>query len=509
MKVFHDLLPEKFRKALRSVVPYAISNQIGSAGVVKILATAETIALAGADDWTPILLMWTGTPGDSNPEIEFIKYTNGYSGAPTAMAANGDLVGLFAPADSTGGFEDNLYSDVGAVSAGKPGRLVHIGFGTVGPDEVSWGWDPPMDGDPPPGTVPDPRVPDMSKKPVEWWTSVPAPAIATQPIVIAVVFGSATEAQSCELYIPKADGNAASNKPNSADLISIPNTALTARRTPLKITAKASQAPSKPQEAEVWVIPKGTTFPANSDPARSKILALLKVYVLPALRLPVSIWRVKDDASPTTALPAGIPSNADIITVLKDVFLQAGIEPYLDGGSDTPVSVRYDTKPKLGELLYTSSASALSEEENLIASNSAFAGKKLRIFLVNAGTKTSDLNGYSKPPRRTAFVYAGNFTGGDPSMVDLKYTCAHEIGHILGLSTRNATSMDPSTYTHESGRLPRVIVYNDQAEYQWHAAPTGLMQPYGTSAATQRRWLRHEDWKRASETAKQIISSQQ
>ena len=43
VKTFHDLLPEKFRKQMRSAVPFLISNRDASTTAVKVHFTAETL----------------------------------------------------------------------------------------------------------------------------------------------------------------------------------------------------------------------------------------------------------------------------------------------------------------------------------------------------------------------------------------------------------------------------------------------------------------------------------
>jgi hypothetical protein len=487
-------------------VPYAISEPFGANNAVEVIATAEAIALAEADAWTPVEIFWRVSLDASEAKVEFFKINNNYKGRPLVLSPDGDYAGLVVEADGAN-VDEAIYSDIDFASGSslKPGAMINVQFGTIGENEINWGWDPPLDGDPPVDSVPEPRKLDLKEKPMTWWTSIPAPTSTTHPKVIAVEFGSAEQALACQLYVPKKDA-ALTGQANSDDLIAIQHGPLPSRRVPLKITAKATTPPSQTQEAAVWVIPKGTSIPANADPPTSRILARLKVYVLPAVRLPVSIWRVQDAKSPATVLPSGIPTNQQILEVMKDVLLQAGIEPVLDGGSDTPINVQYDYFPRNGELLYGSSPATFSNEEKRIAEDARFA-EKVRIFIVNKGTKTDDINGYAKPPLRTAFVYAGNYAGGTgPSWVDFKYTCAHELGHILGLCTRNR--LRGRNDNHDWGVFPRGRAKGENWEDLWGITPIGLMQPYRVIAAPPRRWLRHEDWETANVTARVILRTQ-
>jgi hypothetical protein len=275
--------------------------------------------------------------------------------------------------------------------------------------------------------------------------------------------------------------------------------------------------------AEVWIIPKGAT-PPSVDPPRSEILALLKVLILPMRKLPVSIWRIQDGASTDTTLPPGIPSNAEILAVLRDVFRQAGIEPYLDGGSDTPVDIHYDIYGTPDGKLQQGYGGGLSVEEKKIYASQQFAGEKIRIFVVKDGNNPIEPAAYTNKPSRAAFVMARAFTlqgteGQPRAMNQLPYTCAHELGHILQLSTRKGTRMirgpggtlipDPVSFTHDFGPIPTWIRYGGPSgvDELGPVQTDGLMTPTG-AAPSLRKWLRHEDWLKSNSAAREIIRSE-
>lgn len=347
-------------------------------------------------------------------------------------------------------------------------------------------WDPPMHHDPPAYMV-EPKAPPADKesdlKDPVWRTSIVAPRDMTQPSAVALLFESG-DGSDCKLYIP----------PTSFPLIELvnPPTSLS-RFNNLQIVAKDTSAPSEIQAAEIWVIPKTSALPPNA----ASVLVKLWVSILPERLLPISIWRIYDSSPGSGSLPAGIPSNNAILARIKEIFEQTGIKPYLDGGSDTPIDVAYDSDAPKGQLNASAQVdSDWSDEERNIASRPAFAGKKVRIFIVNEGTAPG-ATAYAKANKRATFIYASPY-GSDTEA--LKTTCAHEVAHILGLTSRNKTVGFKDS--HEHGAFPEGT-FDRGAGIHLQLSVSALME---TGMGGGRRWLRHEDWRIGNNEARTIIA---
>ena len=93
-QTFHDLLPEKFRKQLRSAVPYLITNQDATTGAYQITFTAEAWEDVGSSspDWVSHNFVFEQT-GTEEPTIRSVRF------AKTVESQNGttnELTGTIA-----------------------------------------------------------------------------------------------------------------------------------------------------------------------------------------------------------------------------------------------------------------------------------------------------------------------------------------------------------------------------------------------------------------------------
>jgi hypothetical protein len=309
-------------------------------------------------------------------------------------------------------------------------------------------------------------------------------------------FNSQRDAANCELYVPA----------DSTDYITLSYSPVTepspgatlAIKNQLTITGKDPAAADKlgKHRAEVWVIPKGS-IASNGEP-NQRALAKLMIWVLPARQIRVGIYRISDSNSVDTALPPpgsgpfDMPSDAKIIEVLQQIYRQACISVSQDTQNSATVNnVAYDEDLD-GRLAYR--VQPPSREETILFGPGRFTAK---INLIIVG-KTAR---YRRPSRyqanhiqqNFALIFVENFADGSGFYLsDLRYTCAHELGHILNLSTRSAVpSRPPPTEPGERARHDN-----------W---PTPF-DPYGTQAVMRpgagvRQWIRHEDWEAANDAA--------
>jgi hypothetical protein len=136
--------------------------------------------------------------------------------------------------------------------------------------------------------------------------------------------------------------------------------------------------------------------------------------------------------------------------------------------------------------------------------------------ILNAG---SDDLGQTVPGTNRSFVQTSYFENGTMGFgyQDFLITCAHEIGHQLGLSTH--TLLDPnSPKKHDQGLFPKYDYYLDGgpvAEADRTKTPEAdlhrrLLQALMTqgSSAGQWKWIRHEDWEVANDKASKLEGSQ-
>jgi len=269
-------------------------------------------------------------------------------------------------------------------------------------------------------------------------------------------------------------------------------------------------------DAEIHVVLKDDTSPEPNP------LLVLNVMVLPK-RGPISVgvYHIEDGTSPDTEFassPAVAKANAaSVVQVLNDVFKQAGVT-FVVHGSSGDYDVPYDKKQYVwneslqiwmeedgqdGRLGWTDED--LLESQNWAAEIPIFFVKMSGEFypeqvfredpLFARGVSSSVAEG---PPEATVFLLE---SGGFVELVT-----AHEVGHILGLSTA-----DNQTQHHDPPYPDQVI--SDVSNLNPPLPPTGhlsepnaaLMQggapvdgllpwPWG-------RWMRHQDWRAANQLA--------
>lgn len=276
----------------------------------------------------------------------------------------------------------------------------------------------------------------------------------------------------------------------------------------------------------------------------------LKVMVLPQRNIEAGLYTLYDESSPETIIEE-LPSWQDFIDVSNDVFTQAGVEfsihpssgarqyPYdtreikLQGGSpyfsDDPANQReadgamsseefralYSTYYEYGveQPIYTAPKFSLFE----CASHS----DTVSVLFINEGNESYDPAG--GPPYfrggagRPAVLYVKNLV----TREQLLLAVAHEVGHALGLSVADENSGDvhdlppysSAVLTDEpngvSGLKPDPSVggtlHLDVSSKAIMApgSPVGGLLPW-----IHGRWMCHEDWEAANNTAWRLLSNE-
>jgi hypothetical protein len=205
------------------------------------------------------------------------------------------------------------------------------------------------------------------------------------------------------------------------------------------------------------------------------ILAKLHVMALPPRTVPVGIYRIGDDRlrdnGQPRMLPPTTPTNNDIKNELNDLFAQAGISFTISSDSKSIPNLPFDDD---------GSGEVDSWEIATIDQAAAGFDAPLRLVLAEKYGLTSNGDpfprgiGLETPRACLVFVH--------DSGIYAATIAGHEIGHLLNLSF----------YSHDDAK-------HDPGPFP--AGTEGLMQP-GSGSNHPGRWLGHDDWRTANETAK-------
>jgi hypothetical protein len=216
----------------------------------------------------------------------------------------------------------------------------------------------------------------------------------------------------------------------------------------------------------------------------------------------VGIYRISDSSSAGTAFPAGVPSDAEIINTLNDIFEQAHVEFELHTSSGV-YDVQYDTT----KLPYVSGYPGFTagqdgkweegEQDAFFTGNPLPWAATIKVFLLKENGDTK-WNHYAEP--YDAYLVRG-FTGSygvsnttysvvftEGTVGHTALTIAHEVGHRLGLAAHDDGG------GHDAGPWP-----SGEESLMRSGQPTGA--PSAPTFPVPGRWLRHEDWKKANDRA--------
>ncbi len=431
---------------------------------------------------SPILLSNTNSNNAYN-----ILFTAQYQPAPNAASASGTFLLTVASGTCPNVLQQvslpsnvstslnvlnaqGLIAGIGTIttgtitSAAKALLLVPVEFG-VQAGEINYGFDPPMGGLP--ATADHEAVPpDPPGEPV--WTSVVSGSTSS---VVAFTC-PASIASTLSLHVTSGTQYGALVSPGDSSALSSGST---------NITISESAGLTSVETLTIQPCTSGTQSLAGPS---------LNAYVLPARTVSVGIYDVIDLTSSNTydvvggiKTLANAPSNQTIINTLDDIFKQAGVSFQLTGSGVESVAYDVNKDGKTDE-----------DEATTITQNLSSLPGVIHIYL----TKSS---GVHYGDNSTSYVRA--FTGGNGNLpynmlfvntiiaaggaVDLIE--AHEMGHALGLTTRN-----PDDDHHDPGPFP-----NGTAGLMESGAPNSVT---GAEPANPGRWLPHEDWKAANDSAK-------
>jgi hypothetical protein len=233
-------------------------------------------------------------------------------------------------------------------------------------------------------------------------------------------------------------------------------------------------------ETNLTLIGKNTagiaTIEAVLTSDESQVVARLKVHVFEERTVSVGIYRVTDPNSPDTA-PVAAANSAAIIATLDDVFKQCGIR--FTNAVNAEAERAYDVDPQDGRYNDTT-----AERNGLLLET--FNQGQLRLILIKN-------SGIVYPENQNAYVRATNLERISLLFVTqcgehLSIIAAHEIGHALGLSTKNNAGDNEN---HDEGPYPEGTISLMQAGRD----AQGNIRPHPG------RWLRQEDWKLANTKA--------
>jgi len=206
-------------------------------------------------------------------------------------------------------------------------------------------------------------------------------------------------------------------------------------------------------------------------------IAALHVMVLPWITNSIGIYRIVDTNSPGTS-PVGGPAATNIIATLNSVYTQACVHFTLATNLDMHISYDLFRDGKLEEWEKQVVRAAIT--------NHATWSEHRRVHLLRRSANSKEF-GFARVgfPWAVAFTHDTGLNLPLPTNLVL-VTVAHEVGHQLGLSTRNDLQPDGKRENHDLGTPP--------------SGTAALMRQYWDKPPPppEPRWMRHDDWKKAN-----------
>ncbi len=491
VQTFQDLLPEKFRKQMRSAVPFLITNKDTATNTYQITFTAESWeGVDSAADWVWGYFIFE-QKGTEEPTVRGMLLPSIYDSAlGKYRPMNVNLAAVNVNGIHAGIVERTTQATSSAQSSAAPAAPPPPPEPTTGPGVIaaiefqarlpfSEGFDPPMRGDVDPLTNEkdfDPQHPE------NWvaWTSVAKSGSLSVNERTKVVFPNAELASMCEVV---AEGGTTSP-------ITVSTPGGMAVETNLHIEGQAGDNNIK--EAVILVRMKD---------APSNVLCRMKVMVLP-MRPPIdtrfyvvrnslssgdTFWHQPWTPGQTEAGPAssyvlgteGVYSPSQIVEEINARMKPCAVVCVLGSASCPDRIVNFDRDPRN----YT-----FDEVERKYLNGADFAGQCVFLYLptVNDSQGNSVKGGYFPTTKFIALnfrsfvgppIYAiDDALGGNNSM---QRVAAHEFGHFLQMSVRRISD------GHDPGPFPK--------------GTKGLMLAGQLAYPTTKgQWTRHEDWKVAN-----------
>lgn len=389
---------------------------------------------------------------------------------------------------------------------------------------INLGFDPPIKGDQQPNGVS--SVPDKFN---DNWTSVISGAGSANSTNTNISFALLSSPVAPKLKVGVTNYN---DPKGGASVGAIPIN-------PIGDVTATIDATGKVATAMLNISVAGTASGATQQRANVVIKGtrnVLHVDVLPLQTIPINIWYLEDSrpmpgvtVAPgesdfrVAPVPPGFPTPAAIIKRLNDIYTpQAGINfvvgvkgvldvPF-DGATFNSSGWGPDINPN-GVLDVQATSISSPEIQKVIQALGAGNLKVVNLVLLTKMSVT-DL-GDTPPGIKCSFVQSSPYGGaGSAYTMDVfLITCAHEIGHQLGLSTH--TFLDSkSPKRHDQGLYPWQYYYFDgtavpfpnreqpQAPNEKQRLIQALMKQETPSGDW--RWIRHEDWEMANTSAQKL-----
>ena len=371
--------------------------------------------------------------------------------------------------------------------------------------DIIKGFDYPLQGDPP-----DPSSPmgqhngEKDTKRSEWWTSIGQGPIYGEGLDVSDhVKADVGSDDAADLFTIRV-------KPGDDLIIGLSPTELSGKETLLTITGKNLPLPLTKQ-AQIEIVDQSTP---------PQVVRTLNVLSLVKWDVPVRICYVYDPAHDVpppatgnnpTEIRIRYRISEEIINHLNRTFRQACVQFYSAYGSGV-IPLRYDEDLD-GKLDRGSGDLSLDTEMQPFLDSGYFDENMLTIFVVSRFQQYYS-NGYlpgsslvvagfnaanNRRQSRWVFINSELFTESTAPPYHLDgylNACAHEIGHALGISTRNygGPSGRYSDFQHDAGAYP--LRYGNTKT---------LMDP-AVSDRSQDIWIRSEDWQRANQGAQDLFT---
>lgn len=444
-KTFHDLLPKKFRKQIRSAVPFLITNVNSETNSVSVMFRAE--ALRGTDFWESAVFEAEVDPDDPSevdpnspneeesffPILREIRSRDNKKFDSKTWRGDKTLVGSY-------------------VSNAKP-MLAFSGEFRARKGKLLHGFDPPIQGDY--------SESDTNNPPVRGEESVPVTRVGSTGINEITKLIMKTSPALAQTYAITSE----------SPLIKVTPPNPTGKSTDIKIEAQPAAASlTSPTTARI-VVKKGDSLAAE-----------MSVLVMPQRTIKIGVWSVSDSSNPSKTDPGKVPSITDVIDKLNEIYMQAGIT-FIPGKTDK-IQIDYDVDlPK--DLMLSYPPVLGRRETDAIANDSRITDKLNVVFVRNI----VDVAGFSSVGNKFVFIK----TSGNGEIL---LECAHEVGHGLGMSGhdafyRNGQHPEGSSLGHDHGPFP--------GKYYGDTSAKGGLMHYRPLKGW--KWIRNEDWVRANKAA--------
>lgn len=510
LQAFHDLLPGEYKKQLRSAVPFMITNVDQTTGKPRILFRAEDYEEhAGVWNSRTLILSWN-TAGEPVVDRIMLPVANidGTTHAVQEFTASfaawntqdfAALVEIPPKPSSSLRIPNAVTQDVAAPKL--PFSAILTGIRFEARDSLSEGFDPPLVGDY--SVDRETGVKTYDKEDWSAWTSVMSSDTSDQNELVKIVFDSPKAFEQCELFVPDAEHS------GESDLITVYPKTFSTKETDIKIEYNPGKTmyPS----VQIQVRDKNThqTLPGM----------YLNVMVLPKRGpLKVRIFTVHNAVGSSAAVtdaflrePPDLPAAAQFEAELNARFRASAVTFVATGSDPIETTCRYDVSPPSGALELGTPVKASPEETLFNTLFAAFPGDIAILFVRNLGGGSSghysDQTGYVFVNYDAYFSHASKPDYSTPDAEGtLKYVTrvvAHEVGHKLGLSTRQQIKMLNLWYSGHDVDSDAPQKFGSEGIH-----PKGthlLMRPGGLQMEILDQgcgvWVRHEDWKKSNAAA--------